>query len=239
MDLELLNKCGISPREAKVYMALLKIGLSTVGPIVKESKVPSSKIYETLDRLKEKGFVSMVIRNRKKHFQASDPESILAVFEEQHSEIQDKLIPKLKLLKIGNRPYNATVYEGSRSFKIIYERMLREGGEILVLGAPLHAQELLEPFSLNWNSRRTKKKIPMKIIYQKEAKEYGKKRKKMPFTKVRYMKKELTPAWIDIFADCVVIFDLSRDKPLAFLIQSRGIAENYKQYFKTVWKDCA
>jgi len=42
----------------------LKLGSSTVGPIVKGSKVSYSKIYEVLGRLLEKGIISYNIKEK-------------------------------------------------------------------------------------------------------------------------------------------------------------------------------
>jgi sugar-specific transcriptional regulator TrmB len=44
--------------DAKVYLSLLKILLSRVGSIVKDSSVSYSKVYDILERLIMKGVVS-------------------------------------------------------------------------------------------------------------------------------------------------------------------------------------
>jgi len=236
MDLSLLEDVGLSPREARVYEALLKLGLTTVGPIVKQSEVPSSKIYETLDRLARKGFVSSIIKDGRKHFQASPPEQILAVIDERRKRLSDEVIPQLKLLQVGR--YGATVYEGVRGLKAIFELTLREtkkGDEILVMGAPLRAQELLDSFLKQWSPRRVKLGIRQRILYQREAEQYGKIRAKTSLTEVGYLSEALAPSWVNIFADFVVIFDLSQETPIAFLIESKGIADNFRNYFEKIW----
>jgi sugar-specific transcriptional regulator TrmB len=65
-----LTKLGLTEGEAKVYLALLKLGSSTVGPIVKKSKVAYSNIYEVLERLISKGLVSFIKKEKTKYFQA-------------------------------------------------------------------------------------------------------------------------------------------------------------------------
>ena len=60
MDIELLKEVGLTEGEIKVYLALFKIGASSTGPIVKEAKIHSSKVYPILDRLIEKGLVSFI-----------------------------------------------------------------------------------------------------------------------------------------------------------------------------------
>jgi len=58
MQLEILQRVGLTPGEAKIYLALLELGQSTTGPIVNKSKVSTSKTYKILERLENKGLVS-------------------------------------------------------------------------------------------------------------------------------------------------------------------------------------
>ena len=74
---EFLKEIGLTKSEIKVYVALLKIGaFSSKGKIVEESKIASSKIYEVLNKLIEKGLVSTIIKNNIKHFAACSPNRI-------------------------------------------------------------------------------------------------------------------------------------------------------------------
>lgn len=53
-----LGDVGLSKNEVKVYVALSKIGQATANKIVGNSKVHRTNVYDTLDRLVEKGLVS-------------------------------------------------------------------------------------------------------------------------------------------------------------------------------------
>ncbi len=44
-----LTSLDLTNGEARVYVALLKLGSSKVGPIVRESRVSYSKIYDVLE----------------------------------------------------------------------------------------------------------------------------------------------------------------------------------------------
>ena len=66
MDKEYLIRIGLTDGEAKTYLALLKTGSSSVGPIVKEAKVAYSNIYDILDRLLEKGLISFILKEKTK-----------------------------------------------------------------------------------------------------------------------------------------------------------------------------
>lgn len=232
-----LKNIGFTQREIKVYIALLEIGTYSVGKIIKKSGIPSSKIYETLDKLKEKGFVSSLIQKNKLYFTAESPERILNYFDEQRNNVAETIIPKLKLLgKKEKQERSVTLYESVSGIKSIYELMLRIGKPIYVLGAPNIAQEKLTAYLLEFNKKRIKKRIKMEIIYHSDAKEHGKIREKMPLTKVKYLEKDfVTPAWIDIFGDYVVIFNIE-GTPTGNLIEDKHIVTSFKEYFKLVWK---
>ena len=85
---EQLQQLGLTEGESKVYEALLSLGSSTVGPIVKKSGVAYSNIYEILNRLLEKGFVSFVTKEKTKYFQAAEPTRIKDYLEKQEAEFR-------------------------------------------------------------------------------------------------------------------------------------------------------
>lgn len=55
MALEVLEELGLTKSEIKVYLALLELGQSTTGPVVDKAEIASSKIYEILEKLVNKG----------------------------------------------------------------------------------------------------------------------------------------------------------------------------------------
>ena len=70
MKKSLLEDIGLTRSEINVYLALLELGSSTTGKIIDKAKVSSSKIYEVLDKLIQKGLVSFIIKSGIKYFQA-------------------------------------------------------------------------------------------------------------------------------------------------------------------------
>src|SRR3990167_5138490 len=103
MNTQILNQIGLNDSEIKVYFALLELETSTIGPIIEKAKVPDSKIYLILDKLKEKGLISFVIKNNVKHFQASDPKNLIHLLnekerqiQEQKKELEENIIPQIE-----------------------------------------------------------------------------------------------------------------------------------------------
>ena len=82
-----LQELGLTEGEAKVYLALVKHGLATVGPVVKESRVAYSNIYEILARLQEKGLVTFIIKSKTHHYRAVPPHRLQDYLEKKRAEL--------------------------------------------------------------------------------------------------------------------------------------------------------
>lgn len=246
MDTEhILQKVGFTQNEAKAYLALLRIGRSTSYNIVKEAKVSSGKIYETLDKLIERGIVSYIIIRGKKYFEAAEPERLLDYMNKREFEIREetleisKIIPELKAKKkFVEKVTKAEIYEGISGIKSIYELMLSElksKGTILILGAPKEAGKKLDSYFDNFNKRRIEQNIQLKIILN-YSHPREQKLKTLKKTQVRVFSKDIaTPAWINIFGDFIATFNIG-EEPIVFLIKNDEVADSYKQYFELMWK---
>lgn len=241
----ILQKAGFTQNEVKAYLSLLKIGRSTSYDIVKEAKVSSGKIYETLDKLIERGIVSYIIIRGKKYFEAAEPERLLDYMKkrefETHEETEEisKIIPELKSKKkFVEKATKAEIYEGISGIKSIYELMLSElksGETILILGAPKEAGEKLDIYFDNFNKRRIEQNIMLKIILN-FAHPREQKLKSLKKTQTKVFSKDITtPAWINTFGDYVATFNLT-EEPIVFLIKNKKIADSYRQYFELMWK---
>lgn len=246
MNTQILEEIGLTKTEIKIYLALLKLGQTTTTHIVREAGIHASKVYEFLDKLIQKGLVSYVMKSNKKHFSAAEPEFLKEFLKEKQREILDqekeidKVLPQLKAIrKSGEDMIKSEIYEGLRGIKSIYEKIfstLKKGETQYIIGAPRIANELIEGFLLEWHKKRIKKGIKCKYIYDGNVKDYGKVRAEMPLTDVRYLpKKMVSPVWIEIFKDCVVIGHIKGYNAVLFLMQDKEIAKSYLDYFKLIW----
>jgi sugar-specific transcriptional regulator TrmB len=245
METKILEEIGLTKTEVKIYLALIKAGESTTTPIIKESGVHASKVYEFLNKLIQKGLVSYITKNNKKYFTAhprnlkqyiQDKEEVL---KNQEEEIEH-LIPKLKSSENNQESIKSETYEGLNGIKSVYNKMLSElnsGESQFVIGAPRIGNELIEGFLLDWHKKRIKKGIRCKYIYDSDARAYGKIRKEMPLTQVKFMPKNISsPVWIEIFKDYVVTGHIKGYNAILFLIKDKEISRSYLDYFNLIWK---
>ena len=73
MNLEYLQKIGLTAGEIKVYNAVLELGISSLGKIQEKTGIERRNIYDILNKLIEKGLISYTIEKGKKTFQAKLP----------------------------------------------------------------------------------------------------------------------------------------------------------------------
>lgn len=247
MDETLLLQAGLTEGEIKVYLALLDLGESKTGPIIKKSRISSSKVYDILNKLIEKGLVSSVTKENIKYFNSADPKRILdyvrakeKILAEKRGELE-KIIPQLALRKQVNEnaPY-ATVFEGIKGIKTAYTQMLNElkkGEEIQVLGArggtPL---EMYQAFFREWHNLRVKKGIKAKMMFNLEAREtYDRDREANALTEVKYLPEEASsPGTINMYEDYILISILT-ENPVLIKIQNKIMTNSFKEYFRILW----
>src|SRR3990167_5828378 len=98
MDLAKLEELGFTHNEALTYTALLGIGETTTGAIVKKTGLHRVLIYDALESLIRKGLASYVIKENIKYFQAADPQRLLDFIQEKEEQAKS-IIPELALLQ--------------------------------------------------------------------------------------------------------------------------------------------
>ncbi|MEA3514297.1 MAG: helix-turn-helix domain-containing protein [Nanoarchaeota archaeon] len=244
MDMAQLEKIGLKEKEAKVYVALLKEGSSLANHISKKTNILRSSIYDYLDVLLDKGFISYTIKAGKKYFQAVSPNKILDSFQEKKKREEEDLkniIPELaKLQDIGGKKSNIEIHEGKEGMKSVFSYILRDNPkEILIYGSSGVGYKLLPYYLEHWHKQRIKQKINIKIIYNKtkESKERIKKGPSLDLAEIRFLSVEHTSLTGTIIYDNKVILTVwNIESPLAIVIENKDIAENYADNFKILWK---
>lgn len=245
METKILNQLGLTDSEIKVYFALLELESSTVGPIIEKSKVPDSKIYSILEKLKEKGLVSFVIKNNVKHFQASNPKNLIRILNErkkeiaeQKRELEEKIIPKIeKRRKLTEDKQEATVYESYNGVKVAFNLILDlvkpgEEYQVFTVGEVLKEKKVIN-FFRNYHKKRMQKKIKIRLISEKKYKKTIEKFHVYKGMKFRYTNQKI-PIGIYIFKNNVMTI-IWGEKPTAFVIKSKKNYEYYKEFFEDVW----
>ena len=73
----ILNELGFSPKESRVYLAILELGRATVSEIARKSAINRTTGYDILNTLVNKGLVIISGKEPKQEYTAPSPDKIL------------------------------------------------------------------------------------------------------------------------------------------------------------------
>jgi len=237
-----LLKIGLTEGESKVYSALLELGSSTVGPLIKRSGVSHSNVYEILDRLIEKGIVTFIIKNGIKNFQGVSPINLSKYLEKKQKELdnQKKLLeealPRIKALENLHPNQEAMLFIGIKGLLAAYKELFRDA----------------EPGDENlWTYVHGKKYEAISNKFYVHSLELPKFIKSKGIADVNYrkseyikdIKKKFEIKFVDfpvfshgeVFKDKFLLTSWE-DPVISVLVNAKHVSENFRKYFYELWK---
>jgi HTH-type transcriptional regulator, sugar sensing transcriptional regulator len=245
MDLPtMLEQIGLSERESRVYLALLDIGPSTTSKLIRKTGIASSKIYDVLEKLENKGVATHILVRGKKQFQAANPQKLFDLVKEKEALVKE-MIPMLQSLYEETREeIQAEVYKGKEGIKEIFEDILRTGQDWYAIGASGKAAFTLPYYMPHFYQRMKKKKIQLNILFvdAEETRKQAQELKTYSNIKTKFLPSIIKNLMVIFVYDnklaIIPITPTVEIMPLAILIKSKESAEGYKDYFKWLWNLC-
>jgi len=247
MNTELLEKIGFTKGEIRVYFALLDLGNTTSGPVILNSRVSRSKVYEILERLKEKGLVSESIQKNVKYFRAASPDRILDYIRSKEKELKKeedafkKILPELvHKQKFQEEKQEVKVYVGFEGFKTFYDEILNDMTKKDEYLAMTFSDKSLENKSIRImfrkvHQKRAEKGIKAKILANVNDKST---KKHMNFSDLPLYEfrttNQIMPTGVGIYGDVVATVNWGKI-PRVFAIHCKENADQYRKFFYDVW----
>ena len=245
LNTSILKSFGLNRNDVAIYESLLKIGRSKTGPIIRDSNIVSSRVYESLRILVSRGLVSYQVKNNIKYYQAESPEQLI--------EEADKNIVELKTLAkdIVSTPIplpsrnDANIYEGRHGFKMAFtqhiERM-KKGEKISIIAFSRRAYtgtsgtRELRTFFTNTDKLMIPKKTNARFLVEKEMLNVIKKERIDPSI---YILKYLPsgyfgPCAINI-SETEVLLSVWGENPTVFSIKNPTMVRTFQKNFDFLW----
>ena len=235
---EELRKYGLSEKEAKVYLTLLKKGPSTVNEIAESADLVRTTTYDILKVLREEGIVASMIKNNIQYFEASDPEKLLQILDERKKHVEE-ILPKLRQLKKEDSPKSrAEIFEGKHGIKTVFQALLDNNAPLYAYANNKFMVDLLPSYAPRFIQERVKRRIPIKIISEpsqttttllknKDSKELRETRTLKEFKKI--------PINEYISGDMVAILESRADEPIGIIIYNKDFADEQRILFEKLW----
>ena len=229
-----LGELGLSDGEIKVYLALLKLGPSSVSILTKETAQHRTTIYDFLDHLLEKGLVSFSVQSGVKYFKVAPPENLHEFLKEKEQHLLTVLPNLKKLAEFKKEEFSVDVYkgrEGYKNFMSYHLRELKNGGDFYGFGVDESKFNELFPTEMK---RMFKEEERLGIREWNLAEEGTKFVFKEKTVNYRYIPSEyFNPTPFAVFGNVVSILIW---EPLhVIMIRSRQLADAYRKYHKLLW----
>ena len=244
---ELFQSLGLAKNEAKIYEMLIEEGDSPVSKISEKTGVHRRNVYDSLNRLTEKGLVFEIVESNENKYQAVEPKKLSEILNEK-TENLDKAMPGLEQLYM-NTPteYKVQTYRGKEGWKQYMRDIIQVGEPFYSIGAQgAWLDDRVKSFLPGFLGQVKSKKIVMHHLFDYEVLKsdnsivdhVGKKYKFLP-------KAYSTTSGIDIFGDRVNIMHhqylgkVGTDSEIIFtVIKNQNLADSYRTWFKFMWDMC-
>jgi len=236
MNLEnILKQCGLSEKQAKVYLACLELDSSSVQKISQKSQLARSTCYEVLESLQQQKFVTTFKKKKIQYFSAEEPEKVIKIAKDRIN-LLDQALPELRAL-YGEARIRPTVrfYQGKEGMKIILDEILNEAKELLAFNSVEDLFTVLPEFP-KFVEKRLKKKIPVRVILRESKK--ARERQRFGPKELRIVK--IIPdtykfhGLIFVWGNKIAHFSFKKDF-VALVIESDILAQTQKAMFEAFW----
>ena len=245
MYTELFQNLGLVKNEARIYEALLREGKSSVGHIAVKSKVHRRNVYDTLNRLMEKGLVFEVAEKNENHYEAVPPSKLMELIQEKERMLRSQMPALNDLYKGTPHEEEVYIYRGPEGWKNYMTDLINVGEPVYFIAAKGGwLDHRVKHFFPEFIKRTREKNIPFYHLFDHEVKDdcpqiipvVGKNHKFLP-------KGYSTSAAIDIFGSHVNIIAPMKlgglDEEFSVtVIVNPYIADAFRTWFKFMWDFC-
>lgn len=238
MNLEkVLGNYGLTEKQAKIYLACLELGSSSVQKVSQKSGIARSTCYEILELLNRLGLVSKFQKKKIIYFNAEAPRQLIRLTQNKASLLQEAL-PQFDAV-YGEARVRPTVrfYEGKTGMKLILEEILQDSPkEVLTFGAAEDLFATLDRDFPEFVKSRIKKKILARVILRDSEK--ARERQRLAQQELREVK--IIPSSYEyhgsvfIWGRKIAMFSYQPDL-VAIVIESAELAKMERAMFELIW----
>jgi len=238
---EQLQFLGLNEKEAKIYLASLELGLTSVQNIAKKAQIKRSTVYEILENLIKQNLITTIPKGKKRYFLAAEPTKLTELISQKQTTLK-QILPELEALsKVSPVKPKIRFYEGMEGIKTVYEDTLKEGQEIKAFASitPVYKSPALSDYLTNhYVVQRAAKKIMAKVIApdSQSAKDYQKRDKaEARQTKLISEKDYPFSVEINIYGNKLAIMSFKPNELIGVIIESKEISHTMNLIFKFMW----
>ncbi len=232
----------MSKNEARIYETLLIEGESPVGLIATKSKINRRNVYDSLNRLIEKGLVFEILQKNENRYKPVDPRKLMEILKEKESALE-AVMPDLEELYNG-KPHEEDVYiyRGVEGWKNFMRDILRIGQDVYIIGGKgAWSDPKIEAFRKNFLKEAAGKGIKIKVLYDYEIKKNNHAILSLLKSDHRFLPQgSSTSAAITVFGNQIVAQSSITvgkidENVTSTVIVNQSLADTFRTWFKLMW----
>lgn len=238
----ILTELGLSKNEALIYQTLLKHGRISASSISVYSKIHRRNVYDSLNRLMEKGYAFEIVQKNDNKYEAVNPQKLMEQIRSKELKLEKILPDLIKLYKTKPSDESVCIYKGIEGWKNYLNKIIETGEDLYTIaGKGAWADDRLESFMNDFIKRARKKDIKFNALYDGEKNDISKIVLESSIGRHKFLPKKFqTTAVIDVFGDNVVIFSNLTgpkiDENATFtLIVNKSVADSFRIWFRMLW----
>lgn len=246
MDADYLKSFGITFTEAKVYLVISKLTETEIGRVIKITGLHRGTVYNSIESLIEKGFVSFIDREGKRFYKISGKkifENIISEKQKEANEIKsklNKLFLDIEKTKDSGKKQEVEVFYGVPAFKNLFlnmfEKCKKSNIEYLFQGRGGEMQDATgEEFYKYTQKLKKSMKIKCRVILDRGTIRH-------PYHRyvtgdIRYLHSDIkSPVNFWIYENIVLIILFGASPLISIKIKSDLLSDGFKNYFERLWK---
>ena len=231
-----LEEIGLTDKEIKIYIELLKLGEAGATRISSASGINRVTAYGILENLIKKGFVNQIIKDNKKNFFPISPEEIPKMLKQKQEKISE-IVPELNsLLSIKGKRPSVTIYEGVKRVVELMDNVFSCKSGVLSYGN-IKIPEKHHWFDTeNLRKRRLERGVKIRGITNELPKHISKTKQWKKLNETRILKElNKITTWNYIFEDNVVMVSYEKEL-VGILIKNKEYSDTQRFVFEQLWK---
>ena len=234
-----LQDAGLNENEAKIYLASLELGQTSVSRIARKSGIKRTTVYLSLENLMEKGLVSAIKKDGKTHYYGEDPRNLERIMEQRKQKISDLVPQLLAFTKLIDKKPEIRYFEGTEGIKdVLEDSLMYSKGEICMMFAESYVADFdKDYFPQYYVPERTRRKISARtIVPDNEEMRILAGGNEKGLRNMRFLPNNLFNINIEImlYGDNKMNI-ISFEEKFALIIESPAIHKSFKSIFETMW----
>ncbi len=231
-----LRDLGLSPEEASLYLALLKLGGGRASALAAATGQKRTTVYPILKNLTKKGFVTMYFHKNRQYYYADKPERVARFYGNKLKNFESVISILENFEKKQFQTTGLRFIETLSELKKFYTEILAEykNKSYFIIGSSRAWEELDPDFFIQYRKNRAKNKIKTRLLLTADSRGHSPTDARLRRTVKFLPKKYSFKSTIDIYKDKVLVVSPALSS-LAVVIAVPAMVDVFRSVFEMLW----